>query len=87
MTDPGGSECSHALALSLCKNENMCRQIASMEAPLIFKVLYTSKNTERCKFGSFIGESLSWDFWTMEMSAGLDLKLLATTRGIVMPGV
>ena len=25
-----------------------------MEAPLIFKVLHTSKNIERCKFGSSI---------------------------------
>jgi len=41
--DPGGKEWSHILALSLSKSENRRRWIASMEAPLIFNVSYTSR--------------------------------------------
>jgi len=82
--NPGSSECSHALALSLSENGNRHRRMASVEAPLIFRVSDTSKNTKRCKFGSSIGEPPNWDFRTMQMSAGFSSKLLATTGGIVM---
>jgi len=59
--DPGGSECSHALALSLSENGNRHRRMASADASLIFSVSQTSKNTERCRLGSSIGEPLNWD--------------------------
>jgi len=54
--DSGGKECSHALALSLNENGNRHRQMASLHAPFLFKVSHTSKNTERCRLGSSIGE-------------------------------
>jgi len=41
--NPGGKEWSLALALSQRENENKRRSIASVEAPLIFTVSYTSK--------------------------------------------
>jgi len=44
--DPGGKECSHALALSLSENRNKRRRMASVDAPLIFRVSYTSRTTE-----------------------------------------
>jgi len=86
MIDPNGSECSHALALSLSEIENRHRRIASVEAPLIFRVLHTSKNTKRCKLGSSIGKPPNWDYWATDISADLSSKLLAATWGIVMPG-
>ena len=79
--DPGGSECSHALALSLNENRNRRRRITSVDAPLIFSVSQTSKNTERCRLGSSIGEPPNWDCWTIEISAGLSLKLLGELAG------
>jgi len=85
--NPNGRKCSHPLTLSLSDNGNKRRQIASVEASLVFKVSHTSKNIERCKFGSFIGEPLNRDCWTIEMSASLSSKLLAVTGGIVMPEV
>jgi len=39
--DPGGKECSHALALSLNENENRRRRMASVYASFIFRVLCT----------------------------------------------
>jgi len=44
--DPGGKECSYALALSLSENGNRCRQMALVDAPLIFNVSHTSKYRE-----------------------------------------
>ena len=61
----------HALALSLSENGNRRRQIASVAAPLIFKVSHTPRNTERCKLDSSIGERANWDCWATEMSASL----------------
>ena len=85
--DPGGKERSHALALSFSENKNKCRQITSVEAPLFFNVSHTSRKTERCTLGSFIGEPPNWDFCTMETSVGLSSKLFVTTGGTVMLGV
>jgi len=84
--DPGGSECSHALTLSLSENENRRRWMASVDAPLILSVSHTSKNIERCRLGSSIGEPPNCDCWTMEINVGLSSKLWAATGGIVMPG-
>jgi len=54
--DPGGSECSHALALSLSENGNRRRRMASVDAPFIFSVSQTPRKTERCRLGSSISE-------------------------------
>jgi len=41
--DPRGNECSHALTLSLSENGNRRRRMASVDAPLIFRMSYTSR--------------------------------------------
>ena len=53
--DLGGKECSHALALSLDENGNR-RKRAVVDAPFIFTVSHTSRNTERYRLRSSIGE-------------------------------
>jgi len=78
---PDGKERNQGLALSLNEKGNKHRQIASLETPLSFNVSHTSKKTERCRFGSFKGVSSNWDCCTIEMSAGLSSKLLASTAG------
>jgi len=74
---PDGKECSQALALFLTEKGNNHNQMASMEAPLGFNVSHTSKNIERCRFRCSKGVPPNWDCYTMEMSFGLSLKLLA----------
>ena len=54
--DPGGGKCSHALVLSLSENEKGHRQIASVVAPLISKVLHTYRKTKKCKLEFSVGE-------------------------------
>jgi len=85
--DPRGKEWSHTLALSLIENRNKRRRIASVEAPLIFNVSHTSRKTRRCKLGSSINVPPNCDGCTMEMSAGLSSKFLATIGDTVMLGV
>jgi len=85
--NPGGSESSRALPLSLSENGNRRRQMASFDVPLIFNISHASKNTERCKLGSSIDEPPNWDCWTMEINVVLSSKLFAATGGIVMLGV
>ena len=53
--EPRVKEWSHNYALSLREKVNKCKHIASMEATSIFKVSHTSRKTDRCKFGSFMG--------------------------------
>jgi len=69
-------------ALSLRKNGNKQRRIVSMEAPLIFKVSDTSRNTYRCKLRSSMGVPPNCDCYIMDISIGL--KLLAFIGGLVM---
>jgi len=76
---PDDKEYNQALALSLKKKENWRRRIASTETPLSFNVSHTSEKTKRCKFRSSKGVPLNWDNCTIEMSAGLSSKLLAST--------
>jgi len=81
---PNGAECNQALALSLNEKGNKCNQMASMETPLSFNMSHTSKKSERCRFGSSKGVLLKCDCYTMEMSASLSSKLLASTVGQAM---
>jgi len=59
--DPGGSELSHALALSLNENGNKHKRIAYVEAPFIFNVSQTSNKIDRCKFASSIEDPPNCD--------------------------
>jgi len=79
-----GKKLSHALALSPSKKGNSCNQITSLETPLSFNVLHTSKNTERCKLGSSKGFLPNWDCWTMEIRANMSSKLCGSTFGQAM---
>ena len=87
--DPGRKEWSHSHTLFLRENGNKRRRIASLEAPLIFKMLHTSKHTKRCKLGSSKIVLPNCDCCTMDMRSTLSSKLLATmrdryTRGLAM---
>ena len=75
------NECNQALTLSANEKGNRRRQIASMETPL---GLAYQKRTERCRFVSSKGVSPNWDYCTVNMSAGLSSKLLASTVGRAM---
>jgi len=81
---PDGKDCNQALALSLKEKGNRRRQITSMETPLSFNISHTSKKTERCRFGSSKGIPPNWDCCTIEMSADVSLKLLASIVGRTM---
>jgi len=87
VVNPRGKEWSHAHALSLREKGNKCRCIASLAAPLIFKVSQTLRNTKRCRLGSFKSALSNYDCYIMEMSASFSSKLLAGMRGIVILGV
>jgi len=75
---PNGKECNQALTVSLNEKGNKRRRIASVETPLSFNASHTSKKTERCSFRSSKGVPPNWDYCTIEMSAGLSSKLLAS---------
>jgi len=81
---PDGKECNQALALSLNEKGNKCNRMASVESPLSFNVSHTSKETERCRFGSSKEVPPNWDCCTVGISAGLSLKLLASIVGRAM---
>ena len=74
---PEGKEWNCALSLSLSEKGSSHSWMASVETPLSFNVSHTSKNTERCKFGSSKGVPPNWDCCTMEMRASLSAKLFA----------
>jgi len=76
---PDGKKCNQALALSLNGKGNKRTRIASLETPFNFSESHTSKQTERYRFGSSKGVLSNWDCYTMKISAGLSLKLLAST--------
>jgi len=78
---PDGKEGNQALALYLNEKGNNRSQMASVDTLLSFNVSYTSKMTESCRFGSSKGVPPNWDCCTMEVSAGLGSKLLASTLG------
>ena len=78
---PEDNKCNQALTLSANEKGNRRRQIASMETPL---GLAYQKRTERSRFVSSKGVSPNWDYCTVNMSAGLSSKLLASTVGRAM---
>ena len=55
------------------------RRITLVKTSFNFNVSHTSKKIERWRLGSSIGEPPNWDYWTIDMSAGLHSKLFTST--------
>lgn len=82
--ESGGSEWSHARALSLIEKGNNLSLKASLETPFIFIVSQYSNKIIKCIFKSSSGDTSNWFCWIIKNMDGLISKLLVSIDGWAM---